>query len=96
LVLYGLAFGAAHGLLYPTLNALLLELLPSKRRGLGMVLYNGAFNLGTSVGSLGWGLLAKRHGYPVIYEVAAVVSLVAASALVIKPRAQSPYLTVQP
>jgi MFS family permease len=88
LILYGLAFGAAHGLLYPTLNALLLELLPSRRRGLGMVLYNGAFNLGTSVGSLGWGLLAKRSGYPAIYEVAAVASLVAASALAIKPRAQ--------
>jgi predicted MFS family arabinose efflux permease len=87
LVLYGVVFGAAHGLLYPTLNALLLEFLPSGRRGLGMVLYNGAFNLGTSVGSLGWGLLAKRSGYPAIYEVAALASLVAAAALVIKPKA---------
>jgi MFS family permease len=86
---YGLAFGAAHGLLYPTLNALLLELLPIGRRGLGMVLYNGAFNLGTSVGSLGWGLLAKRSGYPAIYEVAAAASLVAAAVLAIKPK-QSP------
>jgi len=44
-----LVFGAAHGVLYPTLNALMLELLPVSRRGLGMVLYNGAFNLGASL-----------------------------------------------
>jgi predicted MFS family arabinose efflux permease len=86
LVLYGLVFGAAHGLLYPTLNALLLELLPAARRGLGMVLYNGAFNLGTSVGSLGWGLLAKRSGYPAVYEVAAAGALVAAGLLFVKPK----------
>jgi MFS family permease len=86
LAVYGLVFGAAHGLLYPTLNALVLELLPVRRRGLGMVMYNGAFNLGTSVGSLGWGILAKHHGYPFVYATAAFHSLVAAGLLLLKPR----------
>jgi MFS family permease len=81
LVVYGLAFGAAHGVLYPTLNALLLEHVPSARRGFGMALYNGAFNLGSSVGSLAWGLLAKQHGYPLVYTFAACTSLMAAVTL---------------
>ncbi|HET6339577.1 MAG TPA: MFS transporter [Polyangiales bacterium] len=86
LMFYGVAFGAAHGLLYPTLNALLLELLPAGRRGLGMVLYNGAFNLGTSMGSLGWGLLAKHEGYPAVYATAALSALLAGALLFVKPR----------
>jgi MFS family permease len=81
LILYGLAFGAAHGILYPTLNALMLETLPSARRGLGMALYNGAFNLGSSVGSLAWGQVAKQHGYPQMYTLAACASLLAAAVL---------------
>ena len=50
LSMYGVMFGAAHGIAYPTINALLLDLLPSTRRGLGMVLFNGSFGLGGSVG----------------------------------------------
>jgi predicted MFS family arabinose efflux permease len=68
---------------------LLLELLPVRRRGLAMVLYNGAFNLGTSTGSLGWGLLAKHNGYPTVYTVAAVSSLLAAAVLSWRPRGAS-------
>jgi MFS family permease len=81
LAVYGLVFGAAHGIVYPTLNALLLEHLPSTRRGLGMVLYNGAFSLGGSVGSFGWGVLAMHHGYPMIYVAAGLSSLFAAALL---------------
>ena len=78
LVLYGLLFGAAHGILYPTLNALVIEVLPAARRGLGMVLYNGAFNVGSSAGSLGWGLLAQQKGYPAVYTAAGCIALAAA------------------
>ena len=86
LIVYGFAFGAAHGILYPTLNALLLEILPEGRRGLGMVLYNGAFNLGSSLGALGWGMLAKLHGYPFMYVIAAAHAFFAAAILYLKPR----------
>jgi len=78
LLWYGLLFGAAHGILYPTLNALLISVLPADRRGLGMVLYNGAFNLGSSVGSLGAGLVAKHYGYPALYSAATGTAGVAA------------------
>jgi MFS family permease len=81
LFVYGFAFGAAHGLLYPTLNALVLEVLPSSRKGLGMVLFNGSFNLGSSTGGLVWGVLAARAGYPSMYTGAALLALVAVLAL---------------
>ena len=81
LLLYGLLFGAAHGVLYPTLNALVASIMPVSRRGLAMVLYNAAFNLGMIVGAFGWGRLAERRGYPSMYELVAWVAGVAAAFL---------------
>lgn len=82
LLVYGLVFGAAHSILYPTLNALTIEAMPPARRGLGIVLYNGAFNVGSSAGSLAWGLIAAAHGYPALYSVATATALCAALVLV--------------
>jgi MFS family permease len=81
----GLAFGAAHGLLYPTLNALVFETVPSSRRGFGMAFYNGAFNVGAALSSLGWGWLAQKHGFPLVYAVACGIALLAAGVLAAKP-----------
>lgn len=80
--MYGAVFGTAHGVLYPTLNALVLETVPASRRGLGMALYNGAFNVGMAAGGLGWGLLAKHYGYPVLFFSASVLALFAVIPLV--------------
>lgn len=87
LLVYGLAFGAAHGILYPTLNALLLEVLPAARRGLGMVLYNGAFNLGMSLGAFAWGELARQRGYPSVYSTTTTTALLGGVILLVsRPR----------
>jgi MFS family permease len=75
--LYGLVFGAGHGVLYPTLNALVLARLPASRRGLGMALYNGAFNVGMTCGGFGWGLLAAHFGYVALFFTATAVALIA-------------------
>lgn len=75
--LYGFVFGAAHGILYPTLNALVLARLPPSRRGLGMALYNGAFNVGMTCGGFGWGALAAHYGYQVLFFTATVIALLA-------------------
>jgi MFS family permease len=81
LVLYGLAFGAAHGLLYPTLNALVLEVVSADRRGFGMTMCTAAFNVGTSTSSFGWGWLAAHHGYRSVYTTATGFALLAAFVL---------------
>lgn len=75
--IYGAVFGAAHGVLYPTLNALVLEHVPASRRGFGMAVFNGAFNVGMASGGFGWGLLAKHYGYPTLFVAAALLSLLA-------------------
>jgi MFS family permease len=90
LLLYGLLFGAAHGLLFPTLNALALEVLPSARRGLGMVVFNGAFNAGMSLGGFSWGVLAREYGYPSVYSTTTVTALIGSVVLVAsRPRRRS-------
>lgn len=85
---YGLVFGAAHGILYPTLNALVLGRLPASRRGMGMALYNGAFNAGMTCGGLGWGLLAARFGYDALFMTATVIALLACVPLLGKAEAR--------
>jgi MFS family permease len=87
--LHGFAFGLAHGLLYPTLNALVLEVMPAARRGLGMVLYNGAFNAGTAASGLAWGWLARERGYPSVYVLASVAAFLAASVLFVGGRTRN-------
>jgi MFS family permease len=88
--MYGFAFGLAHGLLYPTMNALVLEVMPAARRGLGMVLYNGAFNLGTALSGLAWGWVARERGYPSLYVVASGAAFVAAAVLSFGGRMRNP------
>jgi len=91
---YGLLFGAAHGILYPTLNALLLEVLPSARRGLGMVLFNGAFNVGMSAGGFAWGELARQHGFPSVYTTTTLTALLASGVLLFtRPKAPHTAIT---
>jgi len=72
---YGLAFGTAHGVLYPTLGALVLEGVPASRRGFGLALYNGAFNIGKASGGLGFGLIAASSGYPPAFALAGTLGL---------------------
>jgi MFS family permease len=70
--LYGAAFGAAHGVLYPTLNALVVERSGEAARGRAIALYNGSFNAGNALSALAWGRLADDFGYPTVFMAAAV------------------------
>lgn len=70
LVPIGLLFGFAHGLLFPALNALVLEGCGQRERGKVMALYIGSFNLGFAVGPLALGFLADSRGYPAVFVVA--------------------------
>ena len=70
----GAAFGLAHGLFYPALNALALEGASAHERGKVMALFNGAFNLGWAVSGIALGLLAERAGYPIVFVVASAVT----------------------
>lgn len=81
LLLYGAMFGAAHGVLYPTLNAAVMERVSPEQRGRAMALYNGAFNVGSGLAALGWGELAQGLGYSAVFVGATLLSVGAALCL---------------
>ena len=63
----GAGLGLAHGLLYPSINALAVEGVPRSRRGAVMSYFFGCFGAGSAVWVLGSGVVAKHHGYPVVF-----------------------------
>ncbi len=69
----GAGFGLAHGLLYPALNALAMEGVTSARRGAVMTYFLGAFNAGFALWVMGLGVLAKAHGYPILFVATGVL-----------------------
>lgn len=77
LVLPGLLLGGAQGMYYPALNALAVEWSSARVRATVMALYNGAFNVGFTMGSMGLGPVAASFGYPPMFAFAASASVVA-------------------
>ncbi len=75
LVPVGAAFGVAHGIFYPTFNALAVTGVGPRERGKVMALFNGAFNVGVAAGQFGLGLLAEARGYPPVFVVAGLCAL---------------------
>ena len=69
--------GLAHGLFYPALNALIVEGAEDDVRGKVMAVYNGAFNIGFSVGSLGLGYVAQALGYGPVFAIGGAASFAA-------------------
>jgi MFS family permease len=83
---YGTVFGFAHGVLYPTLNALAVELAPASARGRVITLFNGAFRAGFALSMLAWGNVAQHFGYPALFTVAAMIAF-ASVALLLRAQA---------
>jgi MFS family permease len=81
----GAVFGLAHGLFYPTFNALAVQDMGGHERGKAMALFNAAFNVGLSTGVFGLGLLAERMGYPPVFAVASAIAAVAFAVLATGP-----------
>jgi predicted MFS family arabinose efflux permease len=78
---YGLAFGAAHGVLYPTLNTHGVHAAPGAARGRVITLYGGAFNVGVALATLAWGQVAGAFGFPAVFAGAALVAYAGAGVL---------------
>lgn len=77
LLIPGVAIGLAQGLYYPALNAAVIEWSDVQVRATVMALYNGTFNVGFAIGSLGMGPVIERVGYPLMFSGASVCGLVA-------------------
>ena len=72
LIVPGVCFGLAHGLYYPTLNSIALDRGAPRVRGTVMALFNGFFNIGFSLGSIGLGAFAAAVGYPPMFTSSAL------------------------
>jgi MFS family permease len=77
LVAAGLLFGTAQGVVYPTLNAFAIDQSEPGQLGRVQTLYNGAFNLGTTAGSMGFGAVANAWGHRSAFVCAAGAAAVA-------------------
>lgn len=74
LAVAALAFGTAQGFVYPTLNAFTVDQAETGQLGRAQTLYNGAFNLGVTAGSIGLGALVEAVGHRGMFLFAAGVA----------------------
>ncbi len=68
--------GSAHGVLYPTLAALLVDHVEPGRRGRVLGLFSGAVVLGTCLGPMTMGFVAEWIGYQGMFGITGVLPLV--------------------
>jgi MFS family permease len=85
----GGAFGLAHGVFYPTFNALAVERSGEHERGKTMALFNGFFNVGYACGVFGLGLVAARIGYPPVFWLGGGSAACAFGVLLTRRRSRS-------
>src|SRR6185295_9248001 len=81
----GALFGLAHGVFYPTMNAIALSAVRDEERGRIMAVFTGAFSLGTWAGATLLGVVAAHAGYPAVFLVAAAGVTCAVAILVLSP-----------
>lgn len=82
----GLVFGLAHGMAWPSLNALVVEQADPARVGTALSLMQALFGVGSIVAVLGVGHLIERAGYPLCFVLVSLVTLGSALSLVLRPR----------
>jgi MFS family permease len=87
---YGAGLGTAHGVLYPTLNALAAERSLPRARGRILAVLNGSFNAGGALGATAWGFIAERLGYSAVFIFASAVSALSFAALLRESLGRSP------
>lgn len=70
LLFTGSLLGLSHGLFFPALNAVTVDLTRDDERGKAMAAYNGAFNVGFAAGSYLLGYIAIATSFPTIFWIA--------------------------
>lgn len=77
LYLSAISNGIAIALLYPTLVTYLTFVMPTGSRNLLIGLFISAYDLGSSLGGLLMGVLADRFSYSTVYNVCAILCIIA-------------------
>jgi MFS family permease len=71
----GILFGLSHGLVYPSIYALVIDLSPEADRGKAFAICSASFTLGGMLGSFIYGLVAEYQGFPIMYLSAGLVCM---------------------
>jgi MFS family permease len=71
LVLVGLLFGSGQGMVYPTANALMVDLSHAGNLGRVQTLFAGSFSVGVAISAFLFGRVIERYGYGVAFGAAA-------------------------
>ncbi|MFC9711567.1 MFS transporter [Paenibacillus sp. NPDC056933] len=71
-ILYGIGFGAAQ----PTLQAVILRLVPSHKKGVANASYLTALDLGIGVGAILLGVVSQYMGYKMLFTVCVISALI--------------------
>jgi predicted MFS family arabinose efflux permease len=89
LPLIGLGIGLAHGVFYPSFNAVVVAGARPSVRGKVMGVFQASFQLGSAIGGVVFGMLAARQGYPPVFIAAAAGLAVAWVVLKLAPEGRS-------
>lgn len=66
----GVIFGISQGLLYPALNALVVDRTRPEERGTAVGAFNASFTFGINIFTFGFGAIAKYLGFGIMYMIA--------------------------
>jgi MFS family permease len=72
----GILFGLSHGLLYPSIYALVIDLSPVVERGRAFAICSATFTLGGMLGCFIYGVVAEFLGFHMMYLAAGGVCLI--------------------
>lgn len=82
----GAVFGLAHGVFFPSMNALAIGHTRPAERGRLLTIFAGAFNLGAWGGAAALGPVVERAGYSAVFGIGAVCAAAALVMLAFTPR----------
>jgi MFS family permease len=85
----GALFGLAHGLLYPSINAIAVTGVAAGERGRIMAIFTGSFNLGMWAGATSLGLTAGSIGYEMVFVLTGAIALIATCVFAFSPALRS-------
>jgi len=76
LLISGILFGLGHGLFYPAIYALVIDLSPEIDRGKAVSICSVSFTFGGMLGVFIFGIVAEYWGFPLMFEIIGVVSAI--------------------
>jgi predicted MFS family arabinose efflux permease len=82
-LMVGVVFGIAQGLLYPTMNALVADWSSPRNIGRTQSIFSGSFGLGIHLCAYFFGGVVETHGYGTMFMIAFGITLIGMAVFVL-------------